>query len=265
MANISFIEKIKHPELLDDRSLAELELVLEEYPYFQTAHLLHIKNLLNQGSISFDRELKKTAIWVTDRRKLFYLLDERVLLPVDEEHKIETKKNLSSDTIDFSSLSHATDLAEEYIEEEDSAKESMDELDSIILSGSATMGTFFNVGDEVDLEDFKNTFKNQSKKPDTKIKIEKTSKNDSLIDNFIKEKPRIVPKEMQDMEIQDISGNSIQESNGLMTDTLAKIYIKQGLNEKAILTYEKLSLKYPEKKVYFAGQIEKIKQIINNK
>ena len=50
-------------------------------------------------------------------------------------------------------------------------------------------------------------------------------------------------------------------SNNICT----KIYARQQLYDKAIATYLKLSLKYPEKSVYFADRIEKIKENINNK
>ncbi|MGQ8336344.1 hypothetical protein ACUNWD_07310 [Sunxiuqinia sp. A32] len=49
--------------------------------------------------------------------------------------------------------------------------------------------------------------------------------------------------------------------NKFVTETLAKIYAKQGLYKEAILAYEKLSLKYPEKNTYFADQIQELKQI----
>lgn len=44
------------------------------------------------------------------------------------------------------------------------------------------------------------------------------------------------------------------------TETLAKIYLEQDYTEQAIDIYSKLSLRYPEKSVYFAALIDEIKQ-----
>ena len=84
-----------------------------------------------------------------------------------------------------------------------------------------------------------------------------------LINRFIAANPRIEVKEIHDYHIEDISGNSIKEHESFITDTLAKIYLRQGLYTKAIMVYEKLSLKYPEKSSYFASQIEEIKKKYN--
>jgi hypothetical protein len=45
----------------------------------------------------------------------------------------------------------------------------------------------------------------------------------------------------------------------IISETLAKLYIKQGHKEKGIRMYDKLILKFPEKSVYFASEIEKLK------
>ena len=52
-----------------------------------------------------------------------------------------------------------------------------------------------------------------------------------------------------------------EEAIDFCTQTLAEIYEEQGYSEQAKDIYSKLSLRYPEKSVYFASLIEKI----NNK
>ena len=46
-----------------------------------------------------------------------------------------------------------------------------------------------------------------------------------------------------------------------MTETLAKVFLKQKKYGKALKAYRILSLKYPEKNAFFAVQINKIKEI----
>ena len=57
---------------------------------------------------------------------------------------------------------------------------------------------------------------------------------------------------------------SVKEDNELVTETLASIYFQQKNFDKALDAYRKLSLKYPEKSVYFAGRIEEIELLKNN-
>jgi tetratricopeptide (TPR) repeat protein len=89
------------------------------------------------------------------------------------------------------------------------------------------------------------------------------SSNFDLIDKFLTEEPRIKPKPIENVVQEDISTGSTEDHEDFITDTLAKIYLKQGNYLKAITAYEKLSLKFPEKSSYFASQIEEIKKIIN--
>jgi hypothetical protein len=90
-------------------------------------------------------------------------------------------------------------------------------------------------------------------------------KKAELIDKFLASNPRIVPDREYISNSTAAMSSLLSDDDGLFSETLAKIYINQGHYDKAILTYEKLCLKYPEKNIYFAGQIEKIKELIKNK
>ena len=59
----------------------------------------------------------------------------------------------------------------------------------------------------------------------------------------------------------DTLNNQFFDGKILMTETLAKLYSKQGNIQKAVEAYKILSLKYPKKSIYFANQINKIRDI----
>jgi hypothetical protein len=96
------------------------------------------------------------------------------------------------------------------------------------------------------------------------ISIKKQDKT-QLIDKFLASNPRIVPDREYLPDSSAAMKSLLSDDEDLFSETLAKIYIRQEHFDKAILTYEKLSLKYPEKSIYFAGQIEKIKELVKNK
>ncbi len=54
----------------------------------------------------------------------------------------------------------------------------------------------------------------------------------------------------------NIARVSVIDTDEVVSETLAKIYVKQGNISKALKIYEKLTLKYPEKSTYFAAQID---------
>ena len=87
-----------------------------------------------------------------------------------------------------------------------------------------------------------------------------------LIDHFLEEeKGRILLHEIQDEEptVTPVTEEEPADEE-YFTETLARIYIKQGRYQKALDIIQRLSSNFPEKNAYFADQIRFLEKLIIN-
>jgi hypothetical protein len=96
----------------------------------------------------------------------------------------------------------------------------------------------------------------QTEKTESETAIEKKF---DLIDKFLETRPKIIPS--KESPTHNIAKAQVVQHDGLMTETLARIYVEQKNYDKAIQSYKILSLKYPEKSGFFADQIKAVKQL----
>lgn len=100
-----------------------------------------------------------------------------------------------------------------------------------------------------------------SAKKDLKsVENEKVKKTDQILQRFIKEEPQIKPPSADKLNLENKARKSSEEQFHLVTETLANIYIEQGLYMKASDIFKKLILKYPEKKSYFVERISELEK-----
>ena len=264
------------PERLRGNVVHDVEQTVAEYPYFAIGQALLAIAYQNEGSPKYDEQLKRTAAIMPNRDKLrlFSLIarhrfesepetttlpdefmpDNSVFTsmePVDKEEEnssIIREKVFIIPEIDLSG-SHEELTAEMALLEE--KRKSLDELKAIIAKRLK------------EIEEEK-----QRKEENNETTPKKLSRKE-LIDKFILENPTISRPKAEFYNPISVAQNSIIDQENIVSETLAKIYEKQGYFDKAISIYEKLGLKYPKKSRYFAAQIERLKesqksQTINN-
>ncbi|TFF38295.1 hypothetical protein [Mucilaginibacter psychrotolerans] len=96
-----------------------------------------------------------------------------------------------------------------------------------------------------------------------KVEFDPGKKEDVIIERFIHTDPQIKPLSPDKLDNENKARKSAEDQDAMVTETLARIYGDQMLYHKAIATYKKLMLKIPEKKLYFAAQIEQLEKKIN--
>ena len=246
-------ELTQHPEHLDRDTLYELRSLLALYPYYQTVRLLLLQNLYLLHDPTFDEELRRAAIYITDRRVLFQMIEA-----VHYRHPSHqsTQNNQSSPSNQDDQGNRTLSLINNFLDSIPKEDETDDEKKNHRKPTPADAA--------VDYVAYLLETEGEMLGADDVPKM----KGQSLIDNFINiDKGRFVlneePQSLQ--EVEDGAENDENTPNeGIFTETLARIYIKQGKYSQALEIIQRLSLVYPKKNAYFADQIRFLKKLIIN-
>jgi len=101
-----------------------------------------------------------------------------------------------------------------------------------------------------------------STKQEINPETEKQKEQIELINQFIQAQPSIVNREkIITVPSGDLSTiKSGEFGDNIVSETLVDILLKQGKKDKAIEVLKKLIWKFPQKKAYFAAQIEELKK-----
>ncbi len=293
-----FSELVKDPRALAAESIPELENLIKQYPYCQTAQILFTLNLLQQNHASYQAQLKKAVAYAGDRKKLKDLLEGKKQAPVSDTEQFIQEEPAASGEADDSvmpqnipvepkqenfieeSLISSEELAlaspQAFIPDVEShgfvsfqpvmnkqsdvpkQKVSQDDLLSIVRKRLA----------EINEEKSRKESKKEPlfQKRDTSIgepvlrpAAEFNKSKNELIDTFIREEPQISKPKKEFFTPAASSYRSNMNDEDIVSETLALLYAKQGNMQKAIHIYEKLSLRFSEKSRYFAAQIDNIK------
>lgn len=290
MQTTNFIKYISNPATIQLMAESEAVSLVKEFPYCQSGQLLLALHLNQSNHLLFEQQLKRSAIYSSDRKKLFDLISttkEEVETTIKKVEPISEPKLIVSEPI-IELTPHPIEeivAAPKGLDDEKNDKEKLLELEYInqAISNSYTLeledrrhktedGSQETEVESLGLDDFDEnsefTFSNWlkhlpsgDKKTDEIVSQKKKIKLD-LIEKFIQEDPKIKPKKTEFYSPVNMARLSVVDDSPLVSETLALIQVEQGSYEEAIKTYQKLSLKNPEKRSYFANQIKILNQKI---
>ena len=244
---MDLIELTKHPERMDRDTLYELRSQVALYPYHQTLRLLMLQNLYLLHDPGFDEELRRAAIYITDRRVLFNLVEAA-------HYQHPSHQNTPSTPNTPTPSSRTTELINSF-------------LDTIPQEEAAPRKRRPTPADAA-IDYVAYLLDTEGDTPQEEAESVPEMRGQDLIDTFINaDKGRFTlsdvplpaddaPKEPEEPE------EEVGEE--YFTETLARIYIKQGRYSKALEIIRRLSLQVPKKNAYFADQIRFLEKVIIN-
>ncbi|CAI8234056.1 MAG: Uncharacterised protein [Formosa sp. Hel1_33_131] len=263
MNTSEFTYLLHNPSALDKDQVGHVAAIIEEFPYFQSARAIYLKGLKDLGSFKYNQELKTTAAFTTDRSVLFDFITSEIFVQND----ISTHIKQNFDQIKTIKVSEFQDISSQTFLESDLGLETAAITSKTLNEGSSESilelgkplsfekNETFSFSEWLRLTQKKAIVRSEASEPTNDAS---RNKKFALIDAFISNKPKLKPVD-KNSKLINIAEVVPVETEDLMTETLARIYVEQKNYDKAIQSYRILSLKYPEKSSLFADQIQSIK------
>ncbi|RXR20524.1 hypothetical protein EQG63_00915 [Flavobacterium amnicola] len=285
-----FTYLLNKPDAINNSQISDLDKILTEYPYFQSARSLYLKGLFNQDSFKYNSALKTTASYTSDRSVLFDFItsdhfvgiqkaffqekeNQIFAIPVVDSFQVENEIVLEEKIQIIEEFPTENTLEKSIIS---SIKEATQDTEEVVVESNQN-NTFvleekLEIGKPLDFKpsethSFQEWLQLSKLQPIVREETEPKSDNSlatkyELIDKFIEANPKITPP--KEDAPTPIYTQKKEDTSYLMTETLAKIYLEQKKFSKAIQAYEILILKYPEKSSLFADRILDIKELQQN-
>jgi len=241
-----FYQWMDDPASLDANSLPDLQRLAIDYPYFQTARLLHLLNLKKLQDYRFDLELRRVAVYSADRKRLREWLG--ILENFENKPGIHVKKT-EKEVHSFKQMQvddHLRILEEQIKASLNEIELNKSRLRDLIEEKKAIVGIT-----DLPAED--------STEHDKKFSLRPLPK-DKLLEEFLLQKQNRPDNRISFFSPEESARRSIEENEGVLSETLARLIAAQGKKDKAIKIYQQLMLKNPQKSSYFAAQIEKLRK-----
>ena len=254
---------INKPDAINERLSTDLENIIEEFPYFQSARVLRLKHLYNQDSFKYNYALKVAAAFTTDRSILFDFITSNNFTTV--QNGLYDQKVAELLNIDVIGLEVVEYPKTEITTLEQSILSSISQANpkEIVFEKKLEIGKplEFTQNEKHSFQEWlqlSRVIPIERKENGDEEDVDRKKKFD-LIDKFIQTNPKIPTLEKDNIPVSKQA--VIEDKSYLMTETLARVYLEQKKYSKAIQAYEILILKYPEKSSFFADRISDIKNI----
>ena len=109
---------INHPENLNKETLYDLRSMLALYPYYQPARILLLQNLFLLHDPTFDDELRRAAVYISDRHILFKLVEEAHYQLIPQQKKAAKQSaNIKTETAAGQEQDRTTSLIDTFLEQ----------------------------------------------------------------------------------------------------------------------------------------------------